>query len=73
MTVAYTYKNRLETVAEAITELRWSEMQELAGYIASIEITDEDDVTPAFWAAILNDWASGKISEYSAKCQGEAK
>lgn len=73
--MAYTYKDRLETVADAILELRWAEMQELAKYIATVEYPDEDEADhPSFWAAIFHDWAHDRMQEYEAKCaKGEAK
>lgn len=65
--MSYRYKNRIETLAEALSELRWSEMQEFAKCFSMVDFSDADTDTPSFWAALLDDWATDKLAEYECR------
>jgi hypothetical protein len=70
--MSYKYKTNLEEVAAALQALKWKEMDELAFYFSTLEISDLSG--PHFWSSVFHDWSSYKMAEFEARVkEGEAK
>ena len=69
--MANVYKNRIEDLAEAFLELRWSEMQEIAEHFAGLDLVEVNTADSSFWASIVHDWATQKMFEYEQRRKGE--
>lgn len=67
--MAYVQKTRIEEVAAAIQELRWSEMVDLAQHIAGVEIDGTEN--PDFWAAVLDDWSKDVMTGFQVRFEAE--
>lgn len=69
MRMAKRYRDRLESLAESILDLRYKEMVELGesiidGFDASANHTD-----PNYWAGILLNWASATEQAFNEELQ----
>lgn len=65
--MAHVYKNRIESVADALSDLRWSEMMEFAKCFSMVDFSDAPTADPNFWASLIDDWATDKLAEYERR------
>lgn len=67
--MAKRYRNRLESLAESMLELRYKEMVELGESIIDVFDASANHTDPNYWARILLNWASATEQAFNEELQ----